>query len=111
MKIKFSTVSAIAIFTLTLSGCSGIAFSKDGESDAKAACAAVSNTQGSDVSIADGLAGFIKGSTLATQAASANDDYQELASAMRALNESMISGSQDMAQSAWANVARICNAL
>lgn len=96
---------------ILLSGCAGVSFSKSGESDAKAACAALQSTQGENVSIEQGIAGFAEAEARSQVAAEMNDDYALLASAMRALNESLISGSEDMAQSAWANAARICNDL
>lgn len=101
----------MAVSTAAIAGCGVVTFSKAGESDAQDACVAVAKTQGEDVSVADGLSGLADGAALAAKAAAANDDYQQLSSAMKAMNESLFAGSEDLAQSAWEKVVRICNDL
>ncbi len=97
--------------SVVLAGCSGISFTKAGEDDAKSACAAYAAIQGDDVSIEDGLSGMMKAEAYALAAAAANDDYEALGSASKAFSESLVVGSEDLAQSAWANVAQICSDL
>lgn len=84
---------------------------KEGEDDAKAACSQLAEVQDDDISISEGLEGLIRAEAYADAAAAANDDYESLSSAVRAFNESMALGSEDLAQSAWSNVARVCSEL
>ena len=104
-------VAAVLVLGVLLSGCTGISFSKAGEKDAQSACAEYSQLQGDNIAAADGIAGMIKAESYAQAAAAANNDYEALGSAAKAFSESMVVGSEDLAQSAWANVARICNDL
>ncbi len=105
------SLSAVALVSVSLSGCAGVSLVKAGEADAKSACAEFADMQGEDVSISDGIAGMMRAESYAQAAAAENDDYIALASAAKAFSESMVIGSEDLAQSAWANVARICNDL
>ena len=60
-------------------------------------------------SLHDEFIGWTEHNALA--AAAANDDYEALGSASKAFSESLVVGSEDLAQSAWANVAQICSDL
>lgn len=102
---------AVSACLISIGGCAGVSLTKSGEDDAQAACKALASIQGDDVTIEQGIAGMARASDLAATAAAANDDYQLLASAMIALNESMLVGSEDLAQSAWANAVDVCNNL
>ena len=105
-------VAAGTVLTLSLiSGCAGVSMTKVGEADANAACSKLISAQGDDISVEQGISALVKAELLAGQAAKANDDYALLYSATKAINQSMMSGSIDMAQSAWANAAQICNDL
>jgi hypothetical protein len=108
---RLARATATLLLIPLVTGCGVIVFSKAGEDDAKAACSAVARTQGEGVSIEEGLAGLAEGAALAASAAEANDDYRELSSAMKAINESLFTGSEDLAQAAWEKAARICNDL
>lgn len=114
-QVKYSkipgTMVSIVTISMVLTACAGVAFSKAGEDDANAACKALSSMQGDDVSIDQGLQALARAEVLSARAASENDDYELLASAMSALSESMFVGSEALAQSAWANAARLCNDL
>lgn len=108
---RLTRIAVCAVLIPLLAGCAGIAFSKSGEDDAMASCSAIADTQGENVSIEEGLSGLANAAALADKAAAANDDYLELSSAMKALNESLFAGSEDLAQSAWEKVVRVCNDL
>ena len=105
------TLSAIVLASVSLSGCAGVSLFKAGEEDAKSACNEYAGIQGDDVSVSEGIAGMTQAESYAQAAAAANDDYAALGSAAKAFSESMVIGSEDLAQSAWANVARICSDL
>jgi hypothetical protein len=96
---------------LSLSGCAGVSLVKKGEDDAKSACAQYLKVQAQDVTVDSVINAMMSAEYYAVNAANANDDYQLLGSASKALTESLSIGSEDLAQSAWANVARICNDL
>lgn len=101
----------LAATATVLASCAGVSFSKAGEEDALAACKSLRILLGEETSIEQGIDAMVRAQVLATRAADANDGYQLLASAMSALNEAMLVGSEDLAQSAWANAARLCNDL
>jgi len=105
------TLSLVALISVSLSGCAGVSLVKAGEENAKSACAEFADIQDDDVSISDGIAGMMRAESYAQAAAAENDDYIALGSAAKAVNEALMVGSEDLAQSAWANVARICNDL
>ena len=110
MTIKALAPLLVAI-SISISGCAGISFTKAGEEDAKSACDEYANLQDDSLSMSDAMASMMMAETYAQAAADANDDYEALGSAAKAFSESMVVGSEDLAQSAWANVARICNDL
>ncbi len=94
-----------------IAACSGISFVKEGEDAANASCEELYGLQDESMSEDEVIPALLLAATYADEAAAANDDYEPLASAVRALNESMIVGSEDLLQSAWSNVAGICNDL
>jgi hypothetical protein len=108
---RSGAILGLVVLTFAVTACTGVSFSKAGESDAQAACDALRSIQGSDVTAEEGLIGLTDADIYSRKAADQNDDYTLLHSAMKALNDSIVTGSEDLAQSAWANAARLCNDL
>lgn len=107
---KISAIAGI-LSLLLVSGCAGISFTKAGESEAITACRALSGIQGDDVTLEEFMSAVAKAQVYASRAARENSSYNLLDSAMQALGEVLFTGSEDLAQSAWANAANLCRDL
>jgi hypothetical protein len=103
------TVGSLAIAS-ALTACAGVSFTKAGESDAKNACNSIGELQ-DDASVSQVMDAIARAEVLSVTAAAANDDYIPLKSAVQAFRESLIGGSENLAQVSWSNLAEVCNSL
>lgn len=111
---KLAITSFLLItMSLTVSGCSGVSLVKQGEEDALSACNELQKMEdgGEDMSIDSGMAVLFAAEGFASNAARQNDDYVRLSEAVSALVDSLVYGSEAMANTAWGSVANICNSL
>lgn len=107
-----ATALVALVVSLSLTGCAGISFTKAGESDAKGACSALLELQNDDnASVTQVMDAVARAEVRSVTAAAANDDYVPLKSAVQAFRESLLNGSENMAQVAWSNLAEVCNNL
>jgi hypothetical protein len=102
VRIQRLAITSFLLITmsLTISGCSGVSPVKQSEEDG-----------GEDMSIDSGMAVLFAAEGFASNAARQNDDYARLSDAVTVLVDSLVSGSEAMANTAWVSVANIYNGL
>lgn len=108
-----ASLIALSTMSLAISGCSGVSLVKQGESDAVSACNELRKLEdgGADISVDAAMAGLFTAEGYAQSASEQNDDYVRLSDAVSALIDSLMYGSEAMANTAWGSVANICNSL
>ena len=109
MKAAFTAILVAA--SLTIAACTGVTIVRAGATDARQACQLLAEFYEEDLDFAGALAVMVEAEKLATLAAAANEEFNELKFSIVGFNQAMVDGNRAEAETNWIRIANSCNSL